>query len=1488
MIMNIKKIVSISFCAILLANAAVLAQKKIIIDETIQANDGVTKEYIISKSLRLQPATSTGFKFTASSSESFVLRLANPDGSKFPQGPDKNFVRTESVLISGITQETSLKNLSVDQKSTTYGYLDGVGRSIQTVNVKASPAQRDMVSFSVFDGFGRQKFSYLPYTANGTTGAFRSSPDGEQKEFYKNPPTGVVAEIDGTFSENTFEESPLNRTLSSQGPGLGWFTASKKVENKTILNAANDVFQWIYNEPDIATPEVRIPPTLQGYYSADLLVIGETKDENGLIKRVYKNFLGQTVLERVSDGTVNHDTYYIYDFEGNAYWIIPPQASLKATEPSGGIPHYNTLNATTKETFLNDWIFQYNYDAFNRVTGKKIPGADWVYMVYDKWDRLVLSQDGKLKASGQWSFTKYDIFNRAIITGFYSSNADRSSLQNEVNNNFSDPTDRYEIRDLASSIGYTLDKTFPVNPSESNMLTISYYDDHDFRNYPGWDAEGKSYTYIQENGLPASDDLPATVKGYTTGSKVKKLGSSQWLNNITYYDKKYSVIQVTSENHLNGTDRISSQIDFAGRAKAILRTHNSSIDNFTLLEENEYDHSGRLLRTYHTMGGGLKVLIASNTYNELGQLIEKNIHSVAGSAPLQSVDYRYNIRGWLTNINNGSLTADANNNDTNDLFGMELFYNNTAPQVNGVTPEALYGGNISAIRWKSTNLIDPPKEKVFGFTYDKWSRLLDTKYAVNNNGTFNGDAGLYDNSYGYDRNGNINSLVRWGSTASGKQKIDNLSYDYMNGNRLKYVNDLQTSYSTPGTKGYGFTENSNITVAEYLYDQNGNVKGDMNKGIDVIYNHLNMPSSVTFAGGSIQYTYDALGNKLKQVVTKGSTVIAERDYIGGVHYENGKLAFVVNKEGRAIKDGSNWFYEYQLRDHQNNTMVSFGSLEESNVYKATMETSPSSVQTTEESQFRNVANRRDNYVNRTQATAAMPLPIYSVLTNGGVANKEIGPAKILPVNSGDRLKMEVYVRYVTPGSGAAPDVLGNLVALTTGALGISSGETAYAAFNNNLPAVTNTVTANSLSPKIYLNYILFNSSFTGIPQFGYSPVSTTAAATFEKLSMEITVPPAFQGGTAYIYVTNESNYPAYVDDMTIVHEKTNLVPQVTQQTDYYPFGVSFNTYVKEAITPNRYLYQGQEHQDDLGFEEYQYKYRLHDPTIGRFMGVDPLAEKYMYNSSYAFSENIVINGIELEGAEKLTTIDKFSYSDNYAMNAITVVDNSAINLLNGGIGIWNSGVSTFQMLGNEGFSGYWNSLSNDLNSLGNAFTESLDANIKDIKSKSASEIFIESIRQFGKAQNYENAVSLGVSLATTKNFAFNSSLSQFNKAVSFMESNAGISPAFITPARGGGRLGNAATRSQIDNIATTLESRGYTITGGGGRAAEEFLKPLGGGRKGGSFLDITATHPNYPTLRINTVDVYKSNLPTLRELNNATRIRTQIAPGEHLLLIPKR
>jgi len=42
---------------------------------------------------------------------------------------------------------------------------------------------------------------------------------------------------------------------------------------------------------------------------------------------------------------------------------------------------------------------------------------------------------------------------------------------------------------------------------------------------------------------------------------------------------------------------------------------------------------------------------------------------------------------------------------------------------------------------------------------------------------------------------------------------------------------------------------------------------------------------------------------------------------------------------------------------------------------------------------------------------------------------------------------------------------------------------------------------------------------------------------------------------------------------------------------------------------------------------------MHDPRIGRFLSIDPLASKYPHNSPYAFSENRVIDGVELEGLE---------------------------------------------------------------------------------------------------------------------------------------------------------------------------------------------------------------------------------------------------------------
>ena len=87
-----------------------------------------------------------------------------------------------------------------------------------------------------------------------------------------------------------------------------------------------------------------------------------------------------------------------------------------------------------------------------------------------------------------------------------------------------------------------------------------------------------------------------------------------------------------------------------------------------------------------------------------------------------------------------------------------------------------------------------------------------------------------------------------------------------------------------------------------------------------------------------------------------------------------------------------------------------------------------------------------------------------------------------------------------------------------------------------------------------------------------------------------------------------------------------------QQADYDVYGYEFNQ--QTLSTANYFKYQQQERIEDFGLNIDFFKYRPSDPTIGRFWsGVDPLAEKYPYNSVYALQENKFGMGVELEGAE---------------------------------------------------------------------------------------------------------------------------------------------------------------------------------------------------------------------------------------------------------------
>jgi hypothetical protein len=256
-----------------------------------------------------------------------------------------------------------------------------------------------------------------------------------------------------------------------------------------------------------------------------------------------------------------------------------------------------------------------------------------------------------------------------------------------------------------------------------------------------------------------------------------------------------------------------------------------------------------------------QTIVAQYDYNPIGQHTEKNLHKPDGAADfLQSVDYRYNNRGWMTSINDQTNL----NNETGtialapDLYAQILLYTSTG--AFGGTNQ--FNGNISSTYWRNaTDFV----ERGYAFSYDEMNRLKKSYSSTTSTD------GNWDEQCAYDPAGNILSLQRRGNTgASSYGLIDRMHYNYIfSGTGIKKLNaiDDQITASFPAND---FEDNgslfSAVTIPEYIYDANGNIVTDYNKGITTRYNHLNLPDKVTFhsTGNTITWLYTATGRKLQK------------------------------------------------------------------------------------------------------------------------------------------------------------------------------------------------------------------------------------------------------------------------------------------------------------------------------------------------------------------------------------------------------------------------------------------------------------------------------------------------------------------------------------------------------------------------------------------------------------------------------------------------
>jgi RHS repeat-associated protein len=104
-----------------------------------------------------------------------------------------------------------------------------------------------------------------------------------------------------------------------------------------------------------------------------------------------------------------------------------------------------------------------------------------------------------------------------------------------------------------------------------------------------------------------------------------------------------------------------------------------------------------------------------------------------------------------------------------------------------------------------------------------------------------------------------------------------------------------------------------------------------------------------------------------------------------------------------------------------------------------------------------------------------------------------------------------------------------------------------------------------------------------------------------------------------------------------------MEPPPLIRTDSIPFNNFDAEFTAREIEAYRYGFQNQEHDNELWSGAVSYKYRVEDPRLGRFFSVDPLAAKYPHNSVYAFSENRVVDAVELEGLEATLVKEEYGW-----------------------------------------------------------------------------------------------------------------------------------------------------------------------------------------------------------------------------------------------------